>query len=203
MAGGRRGVPVGHVAPLRAGAQDPEDPIQHLAVVAPRPAAAIRAARVLRDRGREDCPLFVREIHGSLLGAIHDANEDHCTSTQPFVGPAHVTRTAAFAGVALVWAFRANGQPISAVPTPLVPAALFFAVGILCDVLQYVAATVVWLLFHWHHEHRTGHEKDPELDHSIFLPLPMHLLFVFKIVAVGCGYGVVVKYLWGAWFQQG
>jgi hypothetical protein len=89
VAGSRRRVPLGHVAPLGAGAQDPEDPIEHLAIVAPRPAAAIGATAMLRDQRFEDGPLLVREVHGSLLGAFHDAIGEQGTSAHPFMGPAH------------------------------------------------------------------------------------------------------------------
>src|SRR5882672_5439710 len=65
VAGRWRRIPFGHVAPVRSGAQDPQDPVQHLAVVAPRAAAPIGANLRLGDQRLDDRPLSVREIHSS------------------------------------------------------------------------------------------------------------------------------------------
>jgi len=110
-----------------------------------------------------------------------------------------VTRSAAFAGVALVWVFRLDTRPVAMLPRDLLPAALLFALAIGFDVLQYVAGTITWFLFHWHHEHKVGRKSDPELDHPFVLTLPMYTLFGLKVIAVGWGYGLVVRYLWSTW----
>ena len=51
------------ILPRRAGSEDPEDPVQHVAGVAPRPPAAIAAQTGLRQEWRQDGPLRVCEVH--------------------------------------------------------------------------------------------------------------------------------------------
>jgi hypothetical protein len=51
------------ILPRRAGPEDPEDPVQHVAGIAPRPSAAIAAQTGFRQKGRQNGPLRVCEIH--------------------------------------------------------------------------------------------------------------------------------------------
>jgi hypothetical protein len=67
MASGRRGVPIGHVFPGRAGPQHPEDAVEHLASVAPWTPSTVRSFVGWGNQGFEDCPLLVLEIHNYLL----------------------------------------------------------------------------------------------------------------------------------------
>jgi hypothetical protein len=63
MARRRRRVPIRYVLPLRSRAQNPENAVQDLAIVAPRAPAPIRTTPWLRDQRLEDVPLFIREVH--------------------------------------------------------------------------------------------------------------------------------------------
>jgi hypothetical protein len=58
-----RRVPVGQIFPRRAGTQDPQDAIQHIARIAPRPPAAIASNARRREQWFEDGPLRVSEVH--------------------------------------------------------------------------------------------------------------------------------------------
>jgi hypothetical protein len=80
MAGRRRGISVRNVLPWSAGAQHPENPVQHFAGVSPRATATIGAKMRLRNQRLEDVPLRVLEIHGSLLGTVHDAVREQLNS---------------------------------------------------------------------------------------------------------------------------
>ena len=76
--GGR--IAIGNVLPGGAGAQHPQDPVQHFARIAPRAAPAIGATMRFRNQRLEYAPLFVLEIHGSLLGVLHGAVGEQLTS---------------------------------------------------------------------------------------------------------------------------
>jgi len=76
----RRGIPIGHILPGRAGAQHPENAVEDLALVSPGSPPSIGSAARLGDQRCENGPLFVLEIHGSLLSAIHDAVGEQLTS---------------------------------------------------------------------------------------------------------------------------
>jgi hypothetical protein len=58
-----RRIAVGQVFPRRARAQDPEDPIEHVAGIAPRAAAPIATQTGLRQEWRENRPLRVGQVH--------------------------------------------------------------------------------------------------------------------------------------------
>jgi len=79
---GRR-IPIGHILPGRAGAQHPQDPVEDLAIVAPRPPPSIGSTMRLRNQRFENAPLFVLEYHGSLLDVIPDAVGEQVTPSQP------------------------------------------------------------------------------------------------------------------------
>jgi hypothetical protein len=63
MTGLIRRVAIGQILPRCAGPEDPEDPIQHVAGIAPRPPASIAAQTGLRQERRQDGPLRVSEVH--------------------------------------------------------------------------------------------------------------------------------------------
>jgi hypothetical protein len=63
MTGLIRGIAIREVLPRRAGAEDPEDPIEHVPRVAPRPPAPIATETGLRQEWRENRPLRVSEVH--------------------------------------------------------------------------------------------------------------------------------------------
>jgi len=76
---------------VRSRAQNPQDAVQHFAVVAPRTPASIGANPRLRNQRRDNRPLFIGEVHAFLLGAFRDAVEKQLTSLRPFVRPLLVT----------------------------------------------------------------------------------------------------------------
>jgi hypothetical protein len=63
MTGLIRRITIGEILPRRAGPEDPEDPIQHVAGIAPRPPAPIAAQTGLRQERRQDGPLRVSKVH--------------------------------------------------------------------------------------------------------------------------------------------
>ena len=63
MTGLVRGIAIRQVLPGRAGSQDPQDAVQHVARIAPRSPAAIAADSRLREEGRQNGPLLIGEVH--------------------------------------------------------------------------------------------------------------------------------------------
>jgi hypothetical protein len=110
-----------------------------------------------------------------------------------------VVRSAAFAGVALVWALRA--PTTSTLQRPLLHAATLFAATIALDVLQYVAGTIIWTGFYWFREWKDNLGTPEPPGHRPSLHVPIYLFFVLKVVAAAWGYVVVFQYLWTAWGQ--
>jgi len=112
-----------------------------------------------------------------------------------------VARSAAFAGIALVWVFRLDSKPVLNLPRGLLAPVALFALGLALDLLHYVTAAAIWGGFHFFHERQLRNpQTDPLLSHSFWLPLPLYVLFTLKLVAVVSGYVFVVAYLWQQWF---
>jgi hypothetical protein len=63
-----RRIASGQILPRRPGLEDPEDPVQHIARVAPGAPAPIRPAARLGQERFEHGPLIVGEVHESAPG---------------------------------------------------------------------------------------------------------------------------------------
>ncbi len=109
-------------------------------------------------------------------------------------------RSAAFAGIALVWVFKLDAKPIPHLPRELLAPAGLFALGLASDLLQYVVGTGIWGAFHLYNERRLRNpQSDPQLSHPVWLPVPVHVFFVLKVLAVVVGYLLLGVYVWRAW----
>ena len=108
-----------------------------------------------------------------------------------------VVRSAAFAGVALVWAFR--GPASSPLPSPLPLAAGLFAATVALDVLQYLTGTAVWTTYFRYREVKAAQGRPEPPGHNPALTWPINLFFVCKVATLAWGYGMVFQYLRGAW----
>ena len=111
-----------------------------------------------------------------------------------------VARTAAFAGLGLVWIFRQDKGNVPTLPERLVLPTCLFAIAIALDLLQYVVGSLTWGIFFRHHERKLKHTgQDPELDHSPMLLWPMEILYLGKIALIFIAFGFVVAYLFSVW----
>ncbi|MHC4144256.1 MAG: hypothetical protein ACYSUD_05695 [Planctomycetota bacterium] len=111
-------------------------------------------------------------------------------------------RTAAFAGIALIWVFKIDARPVPKLPNELLVPTGLFALGLALDLLHYITAAVIWGLFHRHHEKKLANPTDdPELSHSPWLARSLYMLFSLKLISVMAGYGFVGKYIIGVWFS--
>lgn len=68
VAGLVRGIAPRQILPGSTGLEDPEDPVQHIARVAPRAAAPIRPPARSGEERFEHGPLIVGEVHESTPG---------------------------------------------------------------------------------------------------------------------------------------
>jgi hypothetical protein len=106
-------------------------------------------------------------------------------------------RQLAFAGLALIWIFRTADAGVSAVPSVLYPAAIWFGIALALDFLQYVAASLVWGIYHFVQE-RTR-EKEDDFDAPLLINVPALVFFWAKFLALVAGYGVLFGWLIRQW----
>ncbi len=140
--------------------------------------------------------------------ALRDYNTEMEDYTRLASGAA---RQLAFAGIAVVWVFRAtgeNGAPV--LPKGLALAVLCFALALALDLGQYVVGWLIYKAFHRRHEkvaQRVGEQRgagerakyEDSVEMGVVLANVTHGIWFFKVVAVLAGYFPLVCYLWGAW----
>lgn len=113
-----------------------------------------------------------------------------------------VARQLAFAGIAFVWIFKYQDGDAYRIPDQLLLPAIFFAMTLALDLLQYIFATAIWGIFQWHKERQMGGLGiDPDLDSSVWLKRPQFLCFVFKLVAIIIAYLTLVLYIIDIWLK--
>lgn len=109
-------------------------------------------------------------------------------------------RTAAFAGIALIWVFKVDVESGPRLPSKLMLPAALFALALAFDLLQYAVATCIWGLFHrWHESKLPDPNDDPDMSHPSFLEWPILCLFILKMICVVLGYVLVTTYIGHMW----
>ncbi|UCE66620.1 MAG: hypothetical protein JSU85_00975 [Candidatus Zixiibacteriota bacterium] len=108
-----------------------------------------------------------------------------------------IARHLAFAGIAVIWIFRIEEYRKTTIPDSLIFPLIFFITALALDLVQYIAGTSVWGIFHWYHEKKLDNVlDDPKLDHPIWLKWPIFCPFVLKLISVIVGYILLLKYTW-------
>jgi hypothetical protein len=112
-----------------------------------------------------------------------------------------VARQLAFAGIALIWLFKVDSKPGQRIPPDLLPPAALLAMGLFCDLLQYVFGTVIWQRFHRKHEKlRKSEAKDTALEAPWYYPIPINIAFLLKIVSIITGLAWIAIYAVSQWW---
>ena len=109
-----------------------------------------------------------------------------------------VVRHLGFAGIALIWIFRTdgnsiNGNSIKGIPEALIPAGLCLVVGLALDLLHCIVPTGFWGWLQW----AKGKTKSPEdeIDVPRWINWPAILFFWTKIIAIVMAYILIIIYL--------
>jgi len=134
-----------------------------------------------------------------ILMKLSDYKKDY----YEFSGKASdVARMATFAGIALIWVFKMDGEAVPCLPSELVLPAGLFALALAADLLHYVVATVTWGVFHrWRERKLEDPNKDPETSHPSCLEYPIVSLFVLKFIFTVTGYVFVMLYIARVWLE--
>ncbi len=89
-----------------------------------------------------------------------------------------VSRKLSFAGIALVWLFKIENFPIPKVPNELIFPTGLLALSLSLDLMQYIAASVIWGIFQWYQEKKLSNiSENPELSAPPILKLPQFIFF--------------------------
>jgi hypothetical protein len=106
-----------------------------------------------------------------------------------------VARQAAFAGVALIWVFNNKSGSNISLPLDLLWPALFLVIGLGLDLMQYIAASAIWGLFHRIKEKEFGADSDADITAPKYLNWPSLIFFWGKLAAILTGYVSLLGYV--------
>lgn len=105
-----------------------------------------------------------------------------------------VSRQLSFAGIALIWIFKAEkGGPLAVPDALLLPAALF-AFALALDLAQYVYGSLVWGSFARYYEGRRTPESI-ELSAPMYINWPSLFCFWLKLATGLAAYAFVLAYI--------
>jgi hypothetical protein len=124
---------------------------------------------------------------------LSDARKAH----EDISGIASATaRNLAFAGIAIVWIFKAD-VPGGGFRVPLILVWASFALicGLACDLLQYVYGAAAWGLLHRIMEKKLHRNQEKDFGAPIWINWPTEVFFWFKIVGVAVGYLLILIFL--------
>ena len=99
-----------------------------------------------------------------------------------------------------MWLFKIENSPIPKVPNELIFPTGLLALSLSLDLMQYIAASVIWGIFQWYQEKKLSNiSENPELSASPILKLPQFIFFSLKILAVMAAYIIIIKYILVCW----
>jgi hypothetical protein len=111
-----------------------------------------------------------------------------------------VSRSLAFAGIAVIWIYRVGGDS-SRRPNPemLLPTVLL-VVGLALDLLQYTYSAAAWGVFTRMNEHALEDlTQDPDLDAPRWLNWPTLICFWGKLLLIATAYVLIAVRLGNQW----
>lgn len=106
-----------------------------------------------------------------------------------------ISRQLAFAGIAIIWIFKTTNNTGFIIPTRLFYPLLLFAIGLGCDLMQYICGTIVWGSFQWYQERKFGTIQDPDLDAPSWFKFPQMFFFCAKLLLIMMAYIYLGIYL--------
>jgi hypothetical protein len=105
-----------------------------------------------------------------------------------------VARQLAFAGIALVWVFRAPGEDTVVLPAALWLPTIFLVSGLALDMLHYLCSAAVWGAFHRINEKRFPDEPDREVEAPHWLNWPALVAFWGKASSIALAYLLLLRF---------
>jgi len=110
-----------------------------------------------------------------------------------------ILRQIGFVGLAAVWVFRITTDGKIEIPRGLVWCSIFLLCGLVCDLLQYLVASVVWGSFHRYKEKRISEEDKFKAPAKI--NWPSNTFFALKALAIVIAYCLLIKFLFETFWK--
>lgn len=122
--------------------------------------------------------------------------QDYRDTFYTFSGKASdLNRQLGFAGIAIIWLFKKEPIGGLTIPRELVLPSFLIVGSLVCDMVQYCLASIIW---HWFYrsKEKIGIKEDKDLAHSVWLERPIWIAFWLKIVLIVAAYVFISLFLW-------
>lgn len=103
-------------------------------------------------------------------------------------------RQFAFAGIAVIWIFKAEeSENTPIIPTELIWPLLLLVGTLVFDLFQYLIPTIIWTVFYRVKEKRVNPDED--IKAPAWLSFPGWICFTFKTISLLIGYYFLVDFM--------
>lgn len=119
-----------------------------------------------------------------------------------FTGKASdLVRQLAFAGIAVVWLYRAARGDVGTIPPNLRAPLILCVLALLFDLLQYVSSALAWGAYARSQETR-GVDEETEFDAPAWLNWPGNTFYAAKVLTLAAAYALLLRFLARELFQD-
>ena len=105
----------------------------------------------------------------------------------------NITRQLGFAGIAIIWVFKVNTADGYRAPEELILPGLLFTIGLTCDFLHYVLASIVYKIYVSYKEKKVTRNEEFTIEPA--LNWPGDAMWWLKIAFIVSGYYFVILHL--------
>jgi|SRR5467141_189008 len=105
-----------------------------------------------------------------------------------------ITRQLGFAGLAAIWIFKGTREGEPTVPHEFFLPGTLIIMGLACDLMQYVAGSIIWSAFYSARERR-GFKSSDETMAPIWLNRPIYIFFYTKIILISSSYYFLLRFM--------
>lgn len=127
---------------------------------------------------------------------IEDCRQAYYDSSEK---ASNIARQLAFAGLALIWAFRVTAGERPVIPTSLRWAGILLVTGLALDFFHYVVKTIIWGTYHRYKEQQVS--ETAEFLAPSWINYPGNLCFVLKLGAIGIAYLLLITSMFDAFWN--
>lgn len=127
--------------------------------------------------------------------------DDYKKDYEYFTGKAsEISRSLAFAGIALIWIFKTTSEDGSfEIPSLLIAPLIWLGSTLILDLFQYISGGLIWLIYYRLKERQINKKKiaaDDDIKAPRILPLIIHLFYWSKLVAIVVAYILLLRFLY-------
>lgn len=143
-----------------------------------------------RDRlGRESVDSFFKKI----MPDLNYFKEEKAYYTGKL---SDISRSLAFAGIAIIWIFRIGTGTDTKFPEDLIYPAVFLVATLFLDLLHYSYSAIAWSLFYHFKQSALGADSKENVISPLSLVGIGYFLFIAKVFSIFMAYYFLLRFIW-------